>query len=95
MNAQQTTLDEIRAAQRGDLVAQQALFERWLPTVMRWTARRGGPRVDAEDAAQDILLRAVQRLHTLRDPTAFDAWLFGMTRRVLAWHRRRVCALPL
>lgn len=90
MNAQQSTLDEIRAAQRGDLVAQQALFERWLPTVMCWTARLGGPRVDAEDAAQDVLFRAFQRLHTLRDPTAFDAWLFGMTRRVLAWHRRRV-----
>lgn len=60
------------------------------PTVARWCARLGGPWVDAEDAAQDVLATAATRLSSLRDPEHFDAWLFGITRRVLAAHRRRV-----
>lgn len=60
-----------------------------VPTVLRWCARLGGPAVDAEDAAQDVLEVAVRRYPSLRDATALEAWLFGITRRVLAKHRRR------
>lgn len=69
--------------------SQDALFEAWLPVVLRWCARLGGPKVDAEDAAHDVLVTALTRLHTLRNPDDFPAWLFGITRRTLAWHRRR------
>lgn len=61
-----------------------------VPTVLRWCARLGGPHVDAEDAAQDVLELAVRKLPGLRDEQALEAWLFGITRRVLAAHRRRV-----
>ena len=69
--------------------SQDALFEAWLPVVLRWCVRLGGPKVDAEDAAHDVLVTALTRLHTLRNPDDFPAWLFGITRRTLAWHRRR------
>lgn len=81
---------QIRAAQRGDLRAQQVLFEAWLPVVMGWCARLGGPYVDPEDAAQDVLIRAFDKLEELRQPESFNAWMYSLTRRVLAWHRRRV-----
>lgn len=61
-----------------------------VPTIVRWCGRLDGPGVDAEDAAQDVLEVAVQRYSTLRRVEALDAWLFGITRRVLARHRRRV-----
>ncbi|MEL6349980.1 MAG: RNA polymerase sigma factor [Myxococcota bacterium] len=83
-------LQQIQDAQAGDELALQALFEQWLPTVMAWCARLGGPFVDPEDAAQDVLIRAFGKLPALRDPAAFDAWMFSLTRRVLAWHRRQV-----
>lgn len=60
-----------------------------VPDVLAWCRRLGGPKVDAEDAAQDVLLTAFTRLDSLRDPAAFHAWLYGITRRVLAAHRRR------
>lgn len=62
----------------------------FVPTVARWCARLGGPWVDPEDAAQDVLATATTRLATLRNPDDLEPWLFGITRRVLAAHRRRV-----
>jgi len=77
-------------AAAGDPGAQRQVFERWARPVLRWCARLGGPRVDPEEAAQDIWITVFRRLHTLREPRAFETWLFGTTRRVLAAHRRRV-----
>jgi len=51
--------------------------------------RLGGPRIDAEDAAHDVFLVVFRRLPDLDDPQAFRSWLFGITRRVVAAHRRR------
>ncbi len=67
----------------------EALFEEWLPVVLRWCARLGGPKVDPEDAAHDVMVTVFTRLHTLRNPDDFPAWVFGITRRTLAWHRRK------
>lgn len=69
--------------------ARDALVDRWLPEVLQWCARLGGPRVDPEDAAQDVVVIVITRAESLDDPTRFRAWLFGITRRVLAAHRRR------
>ncbi|MEL6345783.1 MAG: hypothetical protein AAFV53_21920 [Myxococcota bacterium] len=60
MKALQEQIEQVQAAQRGDAAAQQALFEAWLPTVMRWCASLGGPRVDPEDAAQDTMVQALR-----------------------------------
>lgn len=65
------------------------LFDEWMPTVLGWCTRLGGSRVDAEDAAHDVFLVVLRRVHTVRDQAAMPAWLFGVTRRVLAAHRRR------
>lgn len=80
---------DLAAVHAGDRVARGRLFDAWLPVVMRWCARLGGPGVDAEDATHDVFVRVLDRLPTLRDPAAFVPWLFGITRRTLAVHRRR------
>ncbi len=61
----------------------------WLPTVLGWCARLGGPAVDPEDAAQDVFIVAMDRIHSLRQPDRFGSWMVGITRRVLSKHRRR------
>ncbi len=78
----------VTAAREGSLDARARLVEAWLPIVLRWCTCLGGPAVDPEDAAHDILLLALTRIDRLRDADAFPAWLFGMTRRVLADRRR-------
>lgn len=82
-------VNDILAAQSGDARALRSVARRALPMVLEWTTRLGGPAVDAEDAAHDVLLVVCTRLSTLADPRRFDSWLFGVTRRVLARHRRR------
>ena len=65
------------------------LFDRWLPVVLGWCKRLGSGRLNAEDAAHDVFEIVLQRLHSLREPHAFSSWLYGITRRVLASHRRK------
>ena len=79
----------IERARAGDLDAREEIFEAWLPVVLGWCARLGGPRVDPEDAAHDVFMVVIRRLHTLQRTEAFSSWLFGITRRVLRQHRRR------
>ena len=82
-------LDEIASACAGDPGALRAVARRSLPQVVEWCARLGGPAVDAEDAAHDVMIVVFTRLGTLREAQHYWAWLFGVTRRVLAQHRRR------
>ena len=57
--------------------------------VMRWCLRLGASNVDAEDATHEVFLVVFRRLESLREPRAFPAWLYGITRRVLAAQRRK------
>jgi RNA polymerase sigma factor (sigma-70 family) len=46
---------------------------------------------DAQDLAQDVFLRAYERLEQLRKPESFGPWVIGMARlRCHEWHRRRL-----
>jgi DNA-directed RNA polymerase specialized sigma24 family protein len=80
---------QLDAAADGDMTAWAEILDEVLPTVLGWCARLGGPSVDAEDAAHDVCLIALEKLAMLRDAAAFPAWLYGITRKVLATHRRR------
>jgi RNA polymerase sigma-70 factor (ECF subfamily) len=77
------------AIHRGDPAAINALCEDWLPTVLQWCRRLCGARVDADHAAQDVFLVVIRRVHTVERPEQLPSWMFAVTRRVLAQHRRR------
>ena len=81
-----TTLDAVR---RGDADALASLFDDWLPVVLAWCKRLGGPSVDPHDATQDILIVVMDRVEQVYSADRFRPWLFGVTRRVLARHRRQ------
>ena len=77
------------AVRRGDRTAISALCENWLPTVLQWCRRLAGPRVDADHAAQEVFLVVLRRVHTVHRHEQLASWMFAVTRRVLAQHRRR------
>jgi RNA polymerase sigma-70 factor, ECF subfamily len=72
----------------GDRAALESLFRVWMPIIMERCRRLGGPRVDADHAAQEIFIVVLRRVHTVTAEQVFPSWLFGVTRRVLAQHRR-------
>lgn len=69
--------------------AEDRLVAIWLPVVLKWCDRLGGPRVDPEEAAHDVLLTALRRIDRVYDAAHLPAWLFGITRRTVARLRRR------
>jgi RNA polymerase sigma factor (sigma-70 family) len=76
------------AASQGDAAAVRELLDDWAPVVLGWCKRLAGPRLDAGDVAQDVLIVLIDRVHTVQGPDQFRPWLFSVTRRTLATHRR-------
>lgn len=65
------------------------LVRAWLPHVYAWCHRLGGSAIDAEDAAHETLIVMCRTLSRIHGIEVFPSWLFGVTRRILANHRRR------
>lgn len=94
-------LDRARQA-GGDAVAadaaRDALFRRYHPKVAAWCLRFCRDRDAAADLAQEVLLRAHERLDSFRGDSRFSTWLYTVTRRVAinraeAESRRRASSL--
>lgn len=87
------THDDVRlveAARDGDRDALAEIVRACLPAVHA-LARRSLPRAEADDVIQEVLLRVVKRLGTLRQPERFRSWVLTIAvheiRRAAA-HRR-------
>jgi RNA polymerase sigma-70 factor (ECF subfamily) len=65
--------------------AEEALYRRYAPAVLRLTLLLLGRRSDAEDAAQDTFVIAFEAIHQLRDAAALRAWVM----RIAASQARR------
>jgi RNA polymerase sigma factor (sigma-70 family) len=72
----------VSQAQGGDREALGRLLTRHQPWVFNIALRMLGRHADAEDATQDILLRAVKSLRTFRGESQFRTWLY----RIVANH---------
>jgi RNA polymerase sigma-70 factor (ECF subfamily) len=80
--------------QLGERDAFDALIARWHPSLCRYAVRLTNDPDAAADVVQDVWLRVVRGLATLRDAARFRAWLFGIARRVLMDRLRRRYAEP-
>lgn len=87
MSAPELDIDTLR---RGERAAIDMFYRAHARQVLNWTTRLGGPYLDAEDVAQDVFTTALTRLDRF-DPSrgSSGAWLYGITRRVVANARRR------
>lgn len=78
------------ACRAGDDRAWHRVVQSRVHAVFRWSVMLGLRAPEAEDAAQEVLWRAWKQFHKCRAPQAFDAWLYQITRRVVANMRRLV-----
>jgi RNA polymerase sigma-70 factor (ECF subfamily) len=82
-------IELVRAVVVGDKAAYAVLYDRYAPLVRAICHDDTQNRTDAEDLAQDVFLRAYQRLAELRKPESFGPWLIGIARRrCLEWRRQ-------
>jgi RNA polymerase sigma-70 factor (ECF subfamily) len=67
----------------------EELYRAHAADVLRWARRLGGGRLDADDVVQEVFLVAARRLPLFRGEGRPSTWLFRITARVAANHRRR------
>lgn len=72
-----------------DAAAVERFYRLHARTVLRWVVRLGGPHLDAEATAHDVFVVAMRRISTFDTSRSVEAWLFGITRRVVANTRRK------
>jgi len=90
VDATQSELALVCAARQGDKEALQTLLKRhwaWLKGLVYSVLASAQ---DLDDVMQEICLRVITRVHTLREPERFRAWLAILARRQAIQHRRRV-----
>lgn len=77
------------AAQSGDRAAFGTLYERYA-RMIHGILLSQVEFADAEDVVQDVFIRAMQQLRSLRNPAAFGSWLAAIARRSAAdLHRKQ------
>ncbi len=81
----------IRAVFAGDKAAYEKLYDRYAPLVRAVCYDMTGNLADAQDLAQDVFMRAYEKLSHLRDPARFGKWVVGIARlRCKEWRRQKL-----
>lgn len=78
----------VRRAQGGDVSAFETLYRDNVSRVFAVCCRMAGDAALAEELAQDVFVRAWQRLGTFRGESAFSSWLYPLTVNVALSERR-------
>lgn len=78
----------VARAQKGDLEAFEALYRANRGRVYALCYRMAGDAALAEELAQDVFVRAWQRLGSFRGESAFSSWLHPLTVNVALSERR-------
>ncbi len=85
----------VAAARDGDRAAFGQLYERYARMVHGVLLAKV-PVGDVDDLVQDVFIRALRRLSTLRETASFGAWLAAIARNVAHdYHRRSMPEEPL
>ena len=79
----------VRAVLTGDVEQYAVLVRRYKDRYARYASRMLGSVDAAEDAVQDALIRAYDRLPQCRDPEKFAGWFFLILRNRCFAERRR------
>jgi RNA polymerase sigma-70 factor (ECF subfamily) len=67
--------DLVRRLRDGERAAEETVYRRYAPAVLRLTTLLLGRRSDAEDAAQDTFVIVFDTIHQLREARALRAWI--------------------
>ena len=80
----------VRRAQAGESAAREELLMRCHGMIRRWARVLADDPDDADDVAQEVLIRVAQRLDRYGGRSRFTTWLYQVTRNTALSLRRRV-----
>jgi RNA polymerase sigma-70 factor, ECF subfamily len=64
-------------------------YRAYAQCVARWARNLGGAEIEVEDVVQEVFVVVSRRLRDFRGEARFSSWLFEITRKIVANHRRR------
>jgi RNA polymerase sigma-70 factor, ECF subfamily len=67
----------------------EAIYRAYADTTARWAQQLGGAGVDSDDVVQEVFLVVSRQLGRFRGDARLSTWLFEITRKIAANHRRR------
>jgi RNA polymerase sigma-70 factor (ECF subfamily) len=67
----------------------EEVYREYADTTARWVQQLGGSSVDVDDVVQEVFLVVSRQLGRFRGDSRFSTWLFEVTRKITANHRRR------
>src|SRR5258707_10005290 len=67
-----------------------ALFDRWAPSLLRYTASFGLTAEESEDVVQDVFLSLFTHLRMGRPQSNLRGWLFQVAHNLALRHLRRI-----
>jgi RNA polymerase sigma-70 factor (ECF subfamily) len=76
-----TEADLIAAVLRGDAASFEPLVQRYSPRVFATARRYARREIEAEDIAQEVWLKAFEKLKSFRGEAPFEHWLMRLTVR--------------
>ncbi len=79
---------DVRLAREGDVRAFERLYRNHRGRVYGLCLRMAGDRALAEDLAQDVFIRAWEKLSTFRGESAFSSWLHRLAVNVVLSRQR-------
>jgi len=88
---------EVRLAERlmrGDLTAFDEFVDLFRGKLFQYSYLNCGQREDAEEVAQETLLKAFQSFRQLQDPAHVKAWIFRIARNFCFMKRRKSAFAP-
>lgn len=81
----------IEAVLAGEKSAYEKLYDRYAPLIRAVCHDTTGNLADAQDLAQDVFIRAYEKLDRLRNRDSFGKWLVGIARlRCKEWKRQKL-----
>ncbi len=81
----------IRSVFAGEKEAYEKLYDSYAPLVRAVCYDTTGNLADAQDLAQDVFMRAYEKLEHLRNSESFGKWIIGIARlRCKEWKRQRL-----
>lgn len=81
--------DLVARCRKGDMPAFGILVTKYQSRVFNMIFRMCGRRADAEELAQEVFLKALERLDQFRGQSKFYTWLFRIAANLTISHRRR------
>ena len=96
-DAQITDAELVDRLRKGDEESFSTLYKRYFKRIYHFVDKRVATRADAEEITQEVFIVVFSAIDSYRGEASFPAWVFGITRRVIAarFKRKQHPTVPL